>query len=145
MTHINPNGILFIMLVAVTIGFVVILFMFARTLSRLAAYRRAHGKYRTMLAEANFCLTTPKRWHDLRCHPSDFEYIYRCVRNFHVVANDRDFLPGDGIRLREYAPTRNEYTGRVVCVYILGAWNSLVGVKDGHCVMSIRIIAPPLD
>jgi hypothetical protein len=112
--------------------------------SKIKSYCRAHAQYRRLLADLNVHLLTPQKWHDLKCHPPYFDQVYRGLKTFDVRANDRSFMAGDGIRLREFVPTRNEYTGRTVCVYVLGVYTSLIGVRDGHCVMSIRIIAPPL-
>jgi hypothetical protein len=112
---------------------------------KVASYRRAHARYRAMLAAANFHLANPKKWHDLKCHPPYFDQVYRGLKPFDVRVNDRDFVPGDGLRLREYLPTQDKFTGRTACVYVMAVYLDLPGVKVGHCAMSIRVIAPPLE
>lgn len=124
---------------------IVLVVLLARSHRQIMSYKRAHARYRLMLAELNIHLGEPKTWHDLKCHPPYFDNVYRGVKPFDVRYNDRKFMPGDGIRMREFTPSNNQYTGRTVCVFIVAVYPFLIGVRDGYVVLALRLIAPPLE
>lgn len=50
--------------------------------------------------------------HDLKCWPSFFQSTLDGDKTFEVRNNDRNFLVGDTVRLKEYDPEKQYYTGR---------------------------------
>lgn len=52
--------------------------------------------------------------HDLKVWPEYFEALWENLKPFEVRKNDRDYQVGDLLRLREYSPGPDEYTGRQV-------------------------------
>lgn len=51
--------------------------------------------------------------HDLKIWPDFFDAIESGQKPFEIRKNDRDFRVGDLLRLSEYAPGPDEFTGRV--------------------------------
>jgi len=51
--------------------------------------------------------------HDLKCWPGCFADIMAYDKTFEVRKNDRDFKVGDILILREWDPSRKDYTGAV--------------------------------
>lgn len=100
--------------------------------------------------------------HELKCWPEFFQAIVDGRKPFDARKNDRDFKSGDEIILKEFAPTgpaaqhRGDYTGRqiiVVITYVLsgtasdkaegGDTGGLFGVREGYCILGIRIKTDP--
>lgn len=52
--------------------------------------------------------------HELKCWPGYFEALVDGRKSFELRKNDRDYQVGDTLRLREYAPGPDEYTGREI-------------------------------
>lgn len=52
--------------------------------------------------------------HDLKVWPEYFEALWANDKTFEIRKNDRDYQVGDVLRLREYSPGPDEYTGRQV-------------------------------
>jgi len=77
--------------------------------------------------------------HELKTWPEYFDEVYMDTKAFEVRKNDRDFKVGQTIRLREFDPKRNEYTGRT-CLrfisYILDGGQ--FGVEKGYVVLSLK-------
>lgn len=74
--------------------------------------------------------------HDLKCWPPHFQSVKSGAKGFELRLNDRDFRVGDTLRLREYCPVANAYSGdevsRVVS-YVLGGD---FGLPADTCIMS---------
>jgi len=78
--------------------------------------------------------------HELKCWCKYFERIFYNQKTFEVRKNDRDFMVGDFIHLREWDNDKQEYTGReltLIITYILEGGQ--FGIEEGYCVMSIKI------
>lgn len=56
--------------------------------------------------------------HVLKTHPQHFAKTKAGAKPFEIRKNDRDYKIGDQIRLMEYCPDKNEYTGLVHHAYI---------------------------
>ncbi|MCS3690985.1 ASCH/PUA domain-containing protein [Bradyrhizobium elkanii] len=52
--------------------------------------------------------------HDLKVWPDYFDAIADGRKPFEIRKNDRDFQCGDVLRLREYSPGPDEFTGREI-------------------------------
>lgn len=76
--------------------------------------------------------------HDLKCWPSPFEAVWEGKKRFEWRMNDRDYRVGDLLRLREWSPISEQYTGREVVAgvtYMLTAPD--FGVPQGMCILSL--------
>lgn len=79
--------------------------------------------------------------HELKTWPEMFEDILISDKNFDYRKNDRNFQIGDVLRLREYDPKSEEYTGRsldVLVHYIVENAPPEFGIPKGYCIMGIR-------
>ncbi|RSK29864.1 ASCH/PUA domain-containing protein [Hymenobacter metallilatus] len=52
--------------------------------------------------------------HDLKCWPEYFEAVADGRKSFELREDDRGYLEGDTLLLREYNPNTNTYTGREI-------------------------------
>ncbi len=59
-------------------------------------------------------LTPTERVHDLKTWPQFFEALVDDIKRFEIRKNDRNYQVGDKLRLREWKPDTEEYTGREV-------------------------------
>lgn len=74
--------------------------------------------------------------HELKCDPKYFQAIYNGVKSFEIRINDRNFLVGDSLYLREYNRETQCYSGRYVIkriTYIVSDY----GLPDNIIVMAI--------
>lgn len=77
--------------------------------------------------------------HELKTWPVYFRRIFEGDKTFEVRKCDRDFQIGDFLTLKEYDPDKNEYTGKLLSVYITYILHGGgFGIQDGYCVMSIK-------
>jgi hypothetical protein len=81
--------------------------------------------------------------HELKTWPEFFRAVVEGRKTFECRRNDRGFQAGDSLLLREYEPTRSgsaAYTGRACrCDVTYVLCGEQFGVKDGFCVMGIRL------
>lgn len=80
----------------------------------------------------------PPRTHDLKIWPIYFDAVAFGDKRFEVRKDDRDFRVGDELRLREWDPQTESYTGReclAVIDYLLTG--GALGIETGYVVMSI--------
>lgn len=76
--------------------------------------------------------------HVLKTWPDPFEAVLIQTKTFEVRKNDRNFVGGDLLILREFNPVSEAYTGREVARYvgfILQGGN--FGIEEGYVAMSI--------
>lgn len=78
--------------------------------------------------------------HELKTWPAPFEAIERGTKHHEIRKNDRRFIQGDLLQLREWEPSTERYTGRERTVRVSyvsygGAW----GLPEDMCVMSIEL------
>ena len=52
------------------------------------------------------------RHHDLKCWPSAFAAVASGQKRHEVRVNDRDYMPGDTVTLREWDPTTTNHVTR---------------------------------
>lgn len=82
--------------------------------------------------------------HDLKVWPGFFDAIDAGEKPFEVRKNDRGYQVGDTLRLREYAPGPDEYTGREIerTVSYLISGDTVegyaFGLRAGFVVMGLR-------
>lgn len=78
--------------------------------------------------------------HDLKIRPEYYNPVSAGTKTFEVRKNDRGFLTGDYLILREYAQqgTSGNYTGREVKVAVTYILRESCYVRPGYVVMGIR-------
>jgi hypothetical protein len=75
--------------------------------------------------------------HELKTWPAYFDAVERGDKMFEVRLDDRNFAVGDVLRLREWCPTRGDYTGREAkrrVTYVLRDYPAFV---PGYVVLGI--------
>jgi hypothetical protein len=84
------------------------------------------------------------REHDLKVWPEFFDALADGRKPFEIRKNDRDYQVGDVLRLREYAPGPDVYTGRELrrtVSYMLEGNDSLAfafGLRTGFVAMGLE-------
>ncbi len=82
--------------------------------------------------------------HELKTWIEYFELIMNGSKPFELRKNDRDFLSGQELLLREYDKDTEEYTGRILqrsITYVLkGAAGEYFGLKEGYCIIGLENI-----
>lgn len=77
--------------------------------------------------------------HKLKCWPFYFDAVKKGEKTFELRKHDRDFQPGDILKLNEFKPKSNLYTGRhcyVLVTYVMtGPWG---GLAEGWCILGIH-------
>lgn len=81
--------------------------------------------------------------HVLKCWPESFRAIVRGEKRYEIRRNDRGFIVGDTLILKEWVPEKQQHTGEALTVHVTymthgGAW----GLPDELCVMSIEPLEP---
>lgn len=77
--------------------------------------------------------------HELKIHPEHFDAVRSGVKTFEYRFNDRGYKNGDTLRLLEYLPEEQEYTGQFIdvkVIYLLEGGN--FGIPEAYVIMSIR-------
>lgn len=75
-----------------------------------------------------------KTWQDPFCD------ILNGIKRFEYRINDRNYLIGNILVLREYHPESNEYSGRSICAEVVSIYKDGYGIPDGYCIMGIKIL-----
>src|SRR5688572_23934316 len=76
--------------------------------------------------------------HELKTWNEFLPLISTGKKTFEVRKNDRDFKPGDTLKLLGYEPRNDKYSGDQITVevtYVLQGGQ--FGIEEGHCVMGI--------
>ncbi|WP_440710673.1 DUF3850 domain-containing protein [Herbiconiux sp. YIM B11900] len=85
--------------------------------------------------------------HELKSWPEFFQALVAGVRSHELRQNDRNFVVGDLLQLREYDPVTSRYTG-AECVFEVRSITSAEfpcavsaqGLADGFCIMSVSLM-----
>lgn len=84
--------------------------------------------------------------HELKSWPRFFNAILAGVKTHELRRADRSFAVGDFIRLREFDPEKNAYTGRTALAEITYVTSSDLpcalskgALHDDFCILSIRL------
>lgn len=82
-----------------------------------------------------------RRVHELKTWPEAFQAIWEGLKRYELRKNDRDFLVGDSLFLREYDPVAKEYSGRCfqARVTYMTVSCDFPGLQDDYVVMGIEI------
>lgn len=83
--------------------------------------------------------------HDVKVWTGYYDALASGRKTFELRRNDRDFLAGDTLRLREWNPDHERYTGRAVdrlISYVLeGPAAEQLGLQPGFAVLGLKGIA----
>lgn len=81
--------------------------------------------------------------HELKIAPEYFSLVASGAKPFEVRRDDRPFAVGDKLILREYKG--HGYTGYEVKVLITYIMRDKNYVKDGFCILGIKLITPDIN
>lgn len=84
--------------------------------------------------------------HDLKTWPEYFEATWSGRKPWELRKNDRGYQPGQVLRLREWEPLRQAYTGRVIVadvVYVL--FGGVFGLPEDYCIMTLSEVTRMVD
>jgi Domain of unknown function (DUF3850) len=83
--------------------------------------------------------------HVVKSWPQFFSQLSAGARMHELRRNDRNYIEGDVLELREYDPNTREYTGRVCVVQITSITSaqqpcavSTEGLHPDFCILSVR-------
>ena len=92
--------------------------------------------------------------HDIKAWPATYASLADGSRTFDIRRNDRDYKPGDKLRIREFDPAKQLYTGHELrrrIAYVFGpglvdymsAWPAHVfhALSPGYCVLGLAVRA----
>jgi len=77
--------------------------------------------------------------HELKCWPQYFDQLIWGRKPFEYRRNDRGFLIGDTLYLREWDKT-DGYTGRRMRLLVTGFFSGIPGMPTEYCIMTVRIL-----
>jgi hypothetical protein len=78
--------------------------------------------------------------HVLKTHPDPFLAVFGGYKTAEFRKDDRDYHRGDLLRLREYDPDRDSYSGFEVTAKVTDVRKGgQYGIPDGYAMLSIRI------
>lgn len=78
--------------------------------------------------------------HTVKCWPEYFQAVIDRRKTFEVRLNDRGYVEGDLLTLREWDPETSDYTGRIALAQI----GYVLPLADrgavGHVAFSVRVV-----
>lgn len=89
------------------------------------------------MIEENMSLISLKTW------PEYYQQVIEGFKTFELRKNDRDFKRGSVLLLREWCPSKEDYTGRICSCLVLSVLHGgKFGLDEDYCIMSIQLIKP---
>ena len=83
-------------------------------------------------------MTPEQQTHVLKCWPVYFQAVLDGTKTAELRLNDRDYRAGDFLRLREWAPESESYTGRYFEVTVTHVLEGSPGLASGYVVLSFK-------
>lgn len=124
--EVEVNGVLLILLTAL---------IFSACSSKTTPVK---PRYEGARGELN--KTEMRQSHDLKTWPEVFLKVIEGTKTFEIRKNDRDFKVGDMVKMSEYDPKNEKYTGRETnyfeIVYILEGGQ--FGLEPGFVAMQLK-------
>src|SRR5882672_1240010 len=77
------------------------------------------------------------RVHELKCWPYYFQHIVDGLKTFEIRYDDRCYMPGDILHIREYDNEKKEFTNRQAYRKVL--YKSDFEQKQGHVVLALGV------
>lgn len=78
------------------------------------------------------------RIHDLKILPIFYGPVVRGEKPFELRKNDRDYRVGDRLKLREFCPEKQEYTGSHVMMEVTYVLENEVYLQKGIVALGIK-------
>jgi hypothetical protein len=79
--------------------------------------------------------------HEIKIQEEYFDKVLKGIKSFEVRKNDRDYLAGQEVVLREYNVKTKLYTGRILHREITYVYrNEIGGLENGYCVFGLKKI-----
>lgn len=80
--------------------------------------------------------------HDLKLHTRYFSDVLYGIKTWELRRNDRKFCPGDVLRLHEWDPDDEGYTGRQVMASVISMWapTEHIPIPDDYVLMTICVL-----
>lgn len=75
--------------------------------------------------------------HELKCWPEYFQVIWERRKTFEIRKHDRNFQAGDTLKLREWDPITNNYTGAWTRRRVTYVTDFPDGLRDGYVCMGL--------
>lgn len=76
--------------------------------------------------------------HELKCWPEYFTAVWNFTKPFEIRKNDRNFQVGDTLKLREWEPATETYTGAWVTRQVSFITLFPEGLRDGYVCMGLK-------
>ncbi len=76
--------------------------------------------------------------HELKCWPEYFAPLWKRAKSFEIRLNDRHFQVGDTLRLREFNPDTQCYTGLLIEREVIYVTDFPAGLRDGYVCMGLK-------
>lgn len=76
--------------------------------------------------------------HEIKIANCYFEDVKNEIKMFELRKNDRNYKVGDKLKMMEYKD--GEYTGRVINTIVTFILKDYEGIKEGYCILSIKLI-----
>lgn len=77
--------------------------------------------------------------HELKTWSKPFEKILSGAKTFEFRKNDRGFMNGDTLVLKEYNLLYDTYSGREVTAIVTYILTGGFGLPEDYCIMSIKV------
>lgn len=79
--------------------------------------------------------------HELKTWPEAFQAVWEGLKKYELRKNDRYFLVGDSLFLREWDPVTKEYSGRAIQARVTYTTTScdFPGLQDDYVVMGLKV------
>lgn len=97
------------------------------------------------MTTTNAAARLERREHELKCWPEYFSEVISGTKQYEVRKDDRHFIVGDTLRLREWRPKDQTYTGREYTTRITHKLEGGFGLSPGFCVLGLRPAPPPRE
>lgn len=81
----------------------------------------------------------PPTTHRIKCHPEPFMALDSGDKAFEWRKFDRDYQVGDDLKICEFDPITQHYSGRYLVKRVTYMISSGFGIPDGYCIMSLSI------
>ena len=78
--------------------------------------------------------------HELKTWPREYSAVLTGQKNFEYRKADRPFQVHDRLKLFEWDPKKEKYTGRFTLVRVTYLLREGFGIPEGYCIMSIKLI-----
>lgn len=75
--------------------------------------------------------------HELKCHPEYFKALNDGDKTCELRKNDRNFSRYDLLKLKEYFPKKEEYSGREIFFIVTDVLENYPGLEKGYCMLSL--------